>query len=199
VQQVPQVVVAQVQQPQLLEICERRIRDGVEPQTRDVQRLVDRTPLTALTVRRTLSSGQDMLHAMQGCEICIHILINPVLQQLPEQQVMCIYSLPNRNRVSSVSTVTRLEAERPRNCVSILGGFKRHFCPLKSPDQLWGPRSLLYKGYRLSFRGGEGKRPGRRVNHPPASNTEVEGIVELYLYPLWAFMACSRSKFAFSL
>ena len=68
-------------------------------------------------------------------EICIHILINPVLQQLQGQQVMCIYSLSNRNRVSSVSTVTRLGAERPRNCVSILGRCKRHFCSPKSPDR----------------------------------------------------------------
>ena len=29
----------------------------------------------------------------------------------------------------------------------------------------WGPPSLLYNGYRVSFRGV--KRPGRGVNHPP--------------------------------
>jgi hypothetical protein len=33
------------------------------------------------------------------------------------------------------------------------------------PDLPWGPRSLLYNGYRVSFVGV--KRPGRGVNHPP--------------------------------
>ena len=33
------------------------------------------------------------------------------------------------------------------------------------PDRLWGPPSLLYNGYRLSFLGV--KRPERSVDHPP--------------------------------
>jgi len=40
------------------------------------------------------------------------------------------------------------------------------------PDQPWGPPSLLYNGYRISFTGL--KRPGRGVNHPPRSNAEVK-------------------------
>jgi hypothetical protein len=48
------------------------------------------------------------------------------------------------------------------------------------PDQPWGPPSLLYKGYRLSFLGV--KRLGRGVKHPPQSSTEVKARVELYLY-----------------
>jgi hypothetical protein len=37
---------------------------------------------------------------------------------------------------------------------------------------------------------------GSLVDHPPTSNTEVKERVELYL---WAFVACSRVNFTFSL
>ena len=46
------------------------------------------------------------------------------------------------------------------------------------PDRSCGPPSLLYSAYRVSLPGV--KRPGRGVDHPPASSTEVEGRVELY-------------------
>jgi len=53
------------------------------------------------------------------------------------------------------------------------------------PDRSWGPHSLLYNFYRLSFPGV--KRPGRGVYHPPTSSAEVKERVELYMYsPLWA-------------
>jgi len=46
-------------------------------------------------------------------------------------------------------------------------------------DQLWGPPSLLYNGHR----GLPGvKCPGRGVDHPPPSSTELKETVELYLY-----------------
>jgi hypothetical protein len=48
------------------------------------------------------------------------------------------------------------------------------------PDLPWGPPSLLYNGYRVSFPGV--KRPGPGVDHPPPSSAEVEERVELYLY-----------------
>ena len=48
------------------------------------------------------------------------------------------------------------------------------------PDRPWGPLSLLYDGYRVSFPGV--KRPGRGVNHPPPSSAEVKERVQLYLY-----------------
>jgi hypothetical protein len=35
----------------------------------------------------------------------------------------------------------------------------------KHGDRPWGPPSLLYNGYRVSFPGVQ--RPGRGVNHPP--------------------------------
>jgi len=43
------------------------------------------------------------------------------------------------------------------------------------------------------------KRPGRGVDHSPASSAEVKEKIELYLYsPLWAFMACSMATFTFT-
>jgi hypothetical protein len=69
-------------------------------------------------------------------------------------------------------------------------------------ESLWGrnfshlsrlalrPPSLLYNGYRLSLPGI--KRPGRGVDHPPLSNSEVKERIELYLYPpcgiLWSVL-----------
>jgi hypothetical protein len=40
------------------------------------------------------------------------------------------------------------------------------------PDRPWGPHSLLYTGYRVSFPGV--KRPGRGVDHPPSSSARVK-------------------------
>jgi hypothetical protein len=55
------------------------------------------------------------------------------------------------------------------------------------PDRPWGPPSLLYNGYRVSFPGV--KRPWRGVDHPPPSSAEVKERVQLYLYspsgPSW--------------
>jgi len=40
------------------------------------------------------------------------------------------------------------------------------------------------------------KRPGRGLDHPPPSSTQVKERVELYFCsPLWAFVACSRVNF----
>ena len=48
------------------------------------------------------------------------------------------------------------------------------------PDRPWGPRSLLYNGYRC-FPGV--KRPGSGVAHPPPSSAEVKERVELTSTP----------------
>jgi len=48
------------------------------------------------------------------------------------------------------------------------------------PDWPWGPPSLPYNGYRVSFPGV--KRPGCGIDHPPPSSAEVKERVELYLY-----------------
>ena len=48
------------------------------------------------------------------------------------------------------------------------------------PDRPWGPRSLLYNGYRVCFTGL--KWSGRGVDHPPPYSAEVEERKELYLY-----------------
>jgi hypothetical protein len=54
-------------------------------------------------------------------------------------------------------------------------------------DRPYGPPSLQYNGYRVSFLGV--KRPGRDADHPPASSAEVKEKVQLYLYsssePSW--------------
>jgi hypothetical protein len=63
-------------------------------------------------------------------------------------------------------------------------------------DRSWGPPSLLYDAYRLSFPGI--KRPGRGFNHPPPSSVEVKERVELYLYsasePLWLILGRSITR-----
>jgi len=46
-------------------------------------------------------------------------------------------------------------------------------------DRPWGPHSLLYSGYRVSFPGV--KRLGRGVDHHFPSSVEVKIRVELYL------------------
>jgi len=43
-------------------------------------------------------------------------------------------------------------------------------------------------GYRLSFPGV--MQPGRGADLPPQSSSEVKERVELYLLPIWAFVAC---------
>jgi hypothetical protein len=55
------------------------------------------------------------------------------------------------------------------------------------PDRPWGPTSLLYNEYQVSFP--EVKWLGRGVDHPSPFNAEVKERVELYLYspsgPSW--------------
>jgi hypothetical protein len=48
------------------------------------------------------------------------------------------------------------------------------------PDRPWGPPSLLYNGYRVSFSGV--KRTGRGIDHPTPSSTDIKERVRLYLY-----------------
>ena len=47
-------------------------------------------------------------------------------------------------------------------------------------DRHWVLPSLLYNGYGVCFWGV--KWPGRGINHPPPSSSEVKGGIELYLY-----------------
>ena len=43
------------------------------------------------------------------------------------------------------------------------------------------------------------KRPGRGVDHPPPSSTEVKGRLKQYIYFfLWAFVDCSSVNFTFN-
>jgi len=55
------------------------------------------------------------------------------------------------------------------------------------PDRPWGPPSLLYNGYRVSYL--VVKRAGRGVDRPSPSSGMVNERIELYLYspsgPSW--------------
>jgi hypothetical protein len=42
------------------------------------------------------------------------------------------------------------------------------------------------------------KQLGCGIDHPPPSSTEVKERVKLYLYSLWAFVACSRVNITFT-
>jgi hypothetical protein len=58
----------------------------------------------------------------------------------------------------------------------------------------WGPPSLLYNGYQVSFLGV--KWLGRGIDHPPPSSAKVKRKSRFIpLLPLWAFMTCSRVNF----
>ena len=65
------------------------------------------------------------------------------------------------------------------------------------PDRPWGPPILLYNGHRV-FPGG--KAAGAWRWPPTSSSVEVKERVEQYLYsPFWAFVACCRVIFTFTL
>jgi len=86
-------------------------------------------------------------------------------------------------RDSSVGTATHYDLDGPG--IEFRGGGGEIF--RIRPDRPWGPPSLLYNGYRVSFPGV--KRPGRGVDHPHPSRAEVKERVELYIYsasgPSW--------------
>jgi hypothetical protein len=64
------------------------------------------------------------------------------------------------------------------------------------PDQPWGPPSLLYNGYWVSFHGV--KWPGHGVDHQPTSYDEAKERVELYIYslsgPSWPVLGWTLPK-----
>ena len=77
----------------------------------------------------------------------------------------------------------------------LIPGGGETFC--NRPHQPWGPPSLLYNGYWVSFIGL--KRPGCGIDHPLSPSTKAKERAELYLYSMpprpKAFMACSRVNF----
>ena len=102
-------------------------------------------------------------------------------------QVYQVYTLPyylSESRYSVVGTATRYGLDGP----GIESRQRRNF-PHR-PDRPWGPPSLLPNGYRVSSPWV--KRPGRGVDHPPPSRTEVKEGIELYLYspygPSWPIL-----------
>jgi len=64
------------------------------------------------------------------------------------------------------------------------------------PDRPWGPPSLLYNRYRVSFLGV--KRSRRGVDHQPHLAPRLKSEYSIPLVPLWTFVACSRVRFTFT-
>jgi len=64
------------------------------------------------------------------------------------------------------------------------------------PDRHWGPNSLLYNGYRVSFP--RVRRPQRSANHPNSISSRCYRTSRAIHLPLWAFVACYRIKFTFT-
>ena len=73
-----------------------------------------------------------------------------------------------------VGRVTRYMPDGPR----IQSWWGKIFCI--HSEWPWGPPSLLYSGYQLSFPGL--MWPGHGIDHPPSSSVDVKERVELYLY-----------------
>jgi hypothetical protein len=94
---------------------------------------------------------------------------------------------------SAVGIATRYGLDGPR-IQSQLGEIFR-----TCPDWPWGPPSLLYNGYRVSFPGI--KRPRRGTDHPPPPSAEVKERVEPYLYstsgPSWPDIGWTLPSFPF--
>jgi hypothetical protein len=63
------------------------------------------------------------------------------------------------------------------------------------PEQLWGPASLLYEGYKVLGV----KQLGCHIDHSPPYTAKVKEGVELYLYYPCAFMVYYRVNFTFYL
>jgi hypothetical protein len=75
-------------------------------------------------------------------------------------------------------------------------GIIRAYIGNPNPDRFWGPPSLLYNEYRVSFSGV--KRQRRGVDHAPLPSVEVlREIRAILLISLWTFAACSRLNFTF--
>ena len=85
----------------------------------------------------------------------------------------CVQIWTYVDRDGAVGIATRYGQEDP----GIESGWRLDF--RVRPDRSWGPPSLLYNGYRVSF--SEVKRTGRGVHHPPTSSAEVKERVEQYL------------------
>ena len=87
-------------------------------------------------------------------------------------------------RDSSVGIATRYGLDGPG--IDYQGGEVFH-------TRHWGPPSLLYNGYRVSFQGV--KRPGREFDQPPPSSAEVKESVEPHLFspsrPAWPVLGLS--------
>jgi hypothetical protein len=59
------------------------------------------------------------------------------------------------------------------------------------PDRTWGPPSLLYNGYRVSFQGV--RRSRRGIDHPPQCGAKVKERTQLHCHsgPSWPVIGCT--------
>jgi len=67
---------------------------------------------------------------------------------------------------------------------------KRYFSFTKYPDQLWGPPSLLFRGYWVSSLGT--KPAEHKFNYTPPCSSRLRMSGAIPLLPLYAFMAWTR-------
>jgi hypothetical protein len=135
---------------------------------------------------------------LYGCETWSQTLREKRSQRVFENRVLRRIFWPERDEIngecwlhneelyalySSPNTIQVIKSRRPRLAghVARMGRREMHTRCIR-PDRPWGPPSLLYIGYQVSFP--VVKRSGRGSNHPPQSSAEVNERVELYLYSL---------------
>jgi hypothetical protein len=109
-------------------------------------------------------------------------------QALPLSQTTKPHSIKHMGRDSSVRIATRYGLDGP----GIESRWGRDF-----QHRSWGPPSLLYNGYRVSFPGV--KRPGRNVNHSPLSTVDVNNEWRYTSTPPLHLHGVSREVFTFYL
>ena len=116
-----------------------------------------------ITEDNLLTSGVNKEHhGGGGGKNCRDLGIPPEIrtQHLPNTSQKCHGWSQLEPRVNStVQSTTVVTMYRLLHC----GRGHRFFSSPKRTDRLWGPHSLLFQGYRVSFPGI--KRPGRDVDH----------------------------------
>jgi hypothetical protein len=83
---------------------------------------------------------------------------------------------------------TNVSLSRGNSFIIVAGLRWRVGCSAKCPDRLWGPLSLLFKGYRGSFV--PVKRPEREADRGKSSVEFVRGLPPLPLYTFMTY-ACT--------
>jgi hypothetical protein len=144
------------------------IRSDNEEITRALRKLEGSLPCSHCSLPVPILSLMNSIHTIQS--------------YFPQVRVVIIFPSTSRFFGSWDSSVS-IVSEYGQDDWAI--GFRspaetKHFSSDLCPDRLWGPTSLLYKGYRRSFPGGKA-RQGRDADHSPPSSVEVKSEKELYL------------------